>query len=162
MVFSCITDWLFMSLWECPRDKQQPVPTDKPWVGNHPCGDSAWARASATTPGPEHTQAGLAPGGVAQIGNRSHALLLNVNVLLIVEHQSPVWQFPDFHDGIHPDPLIHACFDPLLCYSLPLYFPDLKVNVLVLLEASGQEIDAEGSSSSPSDNDGSVIWLLIF
>lgn len=93
--------WLFVSLWECPRDKQQLVATDKPWVGSHPCGDSAWIRASATTPRSEHAQVELATGRVTQIRDRSHALLLNVSVLLIMEPRSPVWQFPDFHDGIH-------------------------------------------------------------
>lgn len=105
MVFSCIStlNWLFTSRWECPRDKEQPVAADKPWVGSHPCGDSAWVSSSATTPRPECTQVALATEGLTQIRkNSSHALLLNISVLLIMEHQgSPVWRFPDFHDGIH-------------------------------------------------------------
>lgn len=76
---------------------------DKPWVGSHPCGDSAWVSSSATTLRPECTQVALATEGLTQIRkNNSHALLLNISVLLIKEHQgSPVWRFPDFHDGIH-------------------------------------------------------------
>lgn len=108
-----------MSLWECPRDKQQPVATDKPRVGSHPRGDSAWIRASATTPCPEHTQVALATGGITQIRkNRNHTLLLNINVLLIMEHQSPVGRFPDFCGGFHLTSTLIRVLLPDCCVTL--------------------------------------------